>query len=728
MDAGACVNTLWSYNTTSNVWVLIDALNGAGLGNGRSYAAMVYDAVSESIYVHGGVDLLSASGYDDLWKFHVPTRTWSALTPVNALPAARHGHRIAVFDDTLYMFGGPATIDDFWSYTFSNCSWNALPRDPPSPMTRMFSCSWSIESSFYIFSGDSQTNDVWAYDVQDAVWAPVVVREDPPASRTHHSCAVFQDELNVPQVVIAYGTVSQIGWTMSTRDVWVQQQKVLPSSPSLSVLNLDYPVAPSYFPVPFVETPSATLSALYMWYAIGGGLFCVVIVTFVLCLKSRNGQPSTIRYKVSQLDFILTDLEKDLYLVNPSSGQIGKKKSAVRGVITLVFAVVILTIACALVHSFYLDHYTLQTLLAPGNLVRTSPFETVVSVSLYGGTIDDYCSAEFIDMASYGMASNGNFSVIHDSTSSNCTLLWKCVSCTFTSLAPSLLFKVGAATDVYASSISWVANITSWDQTPNSVTSNYLAPDPTNVIRGTSAAPLLAQMVTQPTEFIDQYDHREIGFIVDNMDFVPSYVDNSTFYLGDGVYVKFVFALPSGSHVKMKTVEKQSTVGLISQMFAISGGVVTVIGYLTQWYYSAHYKTGLRLSTRQNRKRMLSSRVTPLNILPGDDDTDSVVSTPRSVDPLASSPTNKRSLSKPSKFGPTSVPLRRFDSSGSSQRALLGHGSDSPSAPSEETSASASAFQTPLRSSPAHSPSGELLMDATPDNSPRRPIINLPSF
>jgi Domain of unknown function (DUF4110)/Kelch motif len=96
------VNHLLQYNISKNVWKQIDCPKSP---LPRCAHSCVY--YNHSLYVFGGE---TAQGddyyhYKDLWKFHIPTKTWTEL-PTFQCPSPRSGHATTVYKSYMIVFGG----------------------------------------------------------------------------------------------------------------------------------------------------------------------------------------------------------------------------------------------------------------------------------------------------------------------------------------------------------------------------------------------------------------------------------------------------------------------------------------------------------------------------------------------------------------------------------------------------------------------------------------------
>jgi hypothetical protein len=93
--------------------------------------------VGDSIYIFGGrvgVDMNETS-LGDLWKFHVPSQTWTFIDTSEQsqkdIPEARSFHRMVSVDTSIYLFGGCGGVsgkrlNDLYRFDTLECRWHKL--------------------------------------------------------------------------------------------------------------------------------------------------------------------------------------------------------------------------------------------------------------------------------------------------------------------------------------------------------------------------------------------------------------------------------------------------------------------------------------------------------------------------------------------------------------------------------------------------------------------------
>ena len=72
------------------------------------------------MYIWGGFGL---QRYNDMWRYHFDTNTWTEIAQLGNVPAVRHGFIFRVNDQdvgTAYLYGGVSSLntflDEFYSF------------------------------------------------------------------------------------------------------------------------------------------------------------------------------------------------------------------------------------------------------------------------------------------------------------------------------------------------------------------------------------------------------------------------------------------------------------------------------------------------------------------------------------------------------------------------------------------------------------------------------------
>eukprot|EP00898_Chlorokybus_atmophyticus_P000295 jgi/Chlat1/1266/Chrsp115S00763 len=142
-----------------------------------SHTAVVFE---DTMYVYGGER--STYVFGDVWAFSFANSTWEFVQQRgnSSLPAPRFDHAAAVVaeEGVMVVYGGRAgrdILDDFWSYDIANNEWtrlNPVMLDDAAPAGKRFGHSAAVyESTVYFYGGvttiGTYSDDFFAYRVQD---------------------------------------------------------------------------------------------------------------------------------------------------------------------------------------------------------------------------------------------------------------------------------------------------------------------------------------------------------------------------------------------------------------------------------------------------------------------------------------------------------------------------------------------------------------------------------
>lgn len=144
--------------------------------------------VGDSIYIFGGrvgVDMNETS-LGDLWKFHVPSETWTFIDTSDQcqkdVPEARSFHRIVSVDTSIYLFGGCGgtsgkRLNDLYRFDTIACKWHKLEnsallagRGGPNVLVLRNSHQEKYLAIVAGFKGE-ETNDGHIYNLTSGSWA-----------------------------------------------------------------------------------------------------------------------------------------------------------------------------------------------------------------------------------------------------------------------------------------------------------------------------------------------------------------------------------------------------------------------------------------------------------------------------------------------------------------------------------------------------------------------------
>jgi galactose oxidase-like protein len=133
------------------------------------------------------------------------TVTWTRLSPVGTVPAARQGHTWTVNPDAAvaYLFGGQAGPDagsslaDLWSYDLGADAWERARVVGPAPPPRNGHGAAWIDGVGLVVVGGRGTDgralsDAWRFDPNISAWQPLPTEGASPPARSDACTAVDQ--------------------------------------------------------------------------------------------------------------------------------------------------------------------------------------------------------------------------------------------------------------------------------------------------------------------------------------------------------------------------------------------------------------------------------------------------------------------------------------------------------------------------------------------------------
>lgn len=158
----------------------------------RIDGTIAYDADAASLYLFGGQ---GSDTLNDLWRFSIPSKTWTRLDPTGTLPAPRLGHTL-LFDQQrkrLILFGGQGCgfFSDVWAFDLNTKLWSPLAPDNSGPSRRYgHSAILDAETARMIvshgFTDAGRFDDTWAFDLTSNQWRNIMAADTKPLRRCLH--------------------------------------------------------------------------------------------------------------------------------------------------------------------------------------------------------------------------------------------------------------------------------------------------------------------------------------------------------------------------------------------------------------------------------------------------------------------------------------------------------------------------------------------------------------
>ncbi|CAD7702273.1 unnamed protein product [Ostreobium quekettii] len=149
--------------------------------------------------------------YNDLYIYKCDKDRWTRITSPNS-PPPRSGHQTVVHKKFLYMFGGEFTSPrqerfhhyrDLWRFNLEASTWESLPMRR-GPTARSGHRMAVYKNKIYLFGGFYDTgrdemryhNDLWVLDLEEVQWTPVAqATNHGPCPRGGCQVIVFEDVL-----------------------------------------------------------------------------------------------------------------------------------------------------------------------------------------------------------------------------------------------------------------------------------------------------------------------------------------------------------------------------------------------------------------------------------------------------------------------------------------------------------------------------------------------------
>ncbi|GAB4365819.1 MAG: hypothetical protein OHK0021_09400 [Bryobacter sp.] len=205
-------------------WRQLPANNGPQ-PSARFDGTIAVDTRNNHLYLFGGTD--ATGDVNDLWRYDLASRQWSAISPAGALPPARHGHTLN-YDPAshrLFVIAGQARsfFGDVWAYDIAANRWTELARSGAGPSSR-YSHSTVLDAkrnrlvfSHGFTSDRGRFDDTWAFDLATNQWSDITPSGSKPLRRCLHHAVInpARDEMYL------YGGCSSGAGACPQADLWV---------------------------------------------------------------------------------------------------------------------------------------------------------------------------------------------------------------------------------------------------------------------------------------------------------------------------------------------------------------------------------------------------------------------------------------------------------------------------------------------------------------------------
>ena len=157
----------------------------------RGHSSLVY---RDSLYIFGGYQNLSGS-LAELWIFNLIREEWSLVSSSKRQPAARHHHSVALYNDSMILFGGMSNLkdkNDVWQMDLQSRQWNKW-KTNRGPDGLHSHTAVIYNDTMFVFGGEScgqLRNDLWRLNLVNRTWDKVIQTNIMPSPMSHHA-AIF---------------------------------------------------------------------------------------------------------------------------------------------------------------------------------------------------------------------------------------------------------------------------------------------------------------------------------------------------------------------------------------------------------------------------------------------------------------------------------------------------------------------------------------------------------
>jgi len=221
-------NELWRYNFQSDEWTNMnptpDPVHGVPAPRGF-LGSDVYTPESGpvSINYYAGAQynplVTVRQWYGDIWEYTPSTNSWRNRVPTNSpIPGARLGPAIAIWENTMYMFGGISAsfqfLNDLWSYDLITDQWTLIipsnasnPNLPPANFAPQFQLAYKGHrlQALYMYGGNifppgsgAQNEDIWKYSFSTNSWLKIATVPSVPGANVGrvHGASTYKNSNN----------------------------------------------------------------------------------------------------------------------------------------------------------------------------------------------------------------------------------------------------------------------------------------------------------------------------------------------------------------------------------------------------------------------------------------------------------------------------------------------------------------------------------------------------
>lgn len=209
-------NDLHRLDTRDNSLELVVPSSSVG-PSPREHSILVASNDKQDLYLVGGVyldpyetsiDFTTTAFFNEVWKFHLKTRTWSLveLAQGSPVPSGRAGARGFLNKDKIYVIFGydPQFRNEVWTFDIKSRRWALVPSGgvPIQGRTNVAMAYDSAKELAYVYGGLGMNaqyqfvkyNDLYTYDVKRNVWT-LVESDSLSPERAHGTLSLVKGSL-----------------------------------------------------------------------------------------------------------------------------------------------------------------------------------------------------------------------------------------------------------------------------------------------------------------------------------------------------------------------------------------------------------------------------------------------------------------------------------------------------------------------------------------------------
>ncbi len=210
-------NDIYLFDADAETWTRQTVASGPKPAP-RALGCSVYHEPSGDLYIFGGSDFPADFAgpfiyYDDLWKFDFDTGTWTELSVQAPKPSGRAVFGCDIVGDSIYIFGGIGSDftpnNELWRFDIPSGTWTLVQENDPDPVGRpgtrnQVKFSHIPGTNQLLLAGgesfdlipdppfvvENTREDVWVYTIDTDSWEELDVRKKPEIPRLNEAFAM----------------------------------------------------------------------------------------------------------------------------------------------------------------------------------------------------------------------------------------------------------------------------------------------------------------------------------------------------------------------------------------------------------------------------------------------------------------------------------------------------------------------------------------------------------